>query len=93
MINPFGDRVVIKPLPAVEEKSGLIIPESAKEKPLEGEIIACGPGRYMDNGMLFPMSVWVGQKVLYGRYSGTEIKLDGQDYLIMHQDDILGAIL
>jgi len=94
MMNPLGDRVLIKPVEKTEEisRGGLIIPDSAKEKPQEGEIVAAGKGRLGDDGRLIPMDVKVGDKVLYGKYSGTEIKIDGKTLLIMHQDDILGII-
>ena len=93
-LKPLGDRVLVK---AVEKKdevrgSGLIIPDSAKEKPQEGEVIAVGKGKLTEDGKLLPMDVKPGDKILYGKYSGTEIKLDGQEYLIMHQEDILGLI-
>ena len=75
-----------------EIRSGLIIPDTAKEKPQEGEIIAAGKGKVGDDGKLVPMDVKAGDKILYGKYSGTEIKIEGQEYLIMHQDDILGIV-
>lgn len=84
-MKPIADRVIVKPAPADEKtKGGLIIPDTAKEKPQRGEIIAVGPGK---DGNL--MTVQVGDIVLYGKYSGQEISLDGQDYLIMREDDIL----
>jgi len=93
MMNPLGDRVLVTAVEKTEEvRSGLIIPDSAKEKPQEGLIIAAGKGRLGEDGRLIPMDVKVGDKVLYGKYSGTEIKIDGKTYLIMHQDDILGII-
>lgn len=93
MMNPLGDRVLITALEKTEEiRSGLIIPDSAKEKPQEGKIVAAGKGRLGEDGKLIPMDVKVGDTVLYGKYSGTEIKIDGKTYLIMHQDDILGII-
>lgn len=93
-LKPLGDRILIKAVEKTEEvrSSGLIIPDSAKEKPQQGEVIATGRGKIGDDGRLIPMDVNVGDKVLYGKYSGTEIKLDGQQYLIMHQDDILGIV-
>ncbi len=92
-IQPLGDRVLVRPLEAEkQERGGLIIPDTAKEKPQEGEIIAAGKGKTTDEGKLLAMDVKVGDKVLYGKYSGTEIKIDGQDHLIMHQDDILGIL-
>ncbi len=94
MMNPLGDRVLVTAVEKTEtvSLSGIIIPDSAKEKPQEGLIVAAGKGRLGDDGRLIPMDVKVGDKVLYGKYSGTEIKIDGKTYLIMHQDDILGII-
>ena len=92
-LRPLGDRVIVKPIEKKDEvRSGLIIPDTAKEKPQEGEIIAAGKGKIGEDGKLIPMDVKAGDKVLYGKYSGTEIKLDGQEFLIMHQDDILGIV-
>ncbi len=94
MMNPLGDRVLITTAEKKQEVSlsGIIIPDSAKEKPQEGLIVAAGKGKIGEDGRLIPMDVKVGDKVLYGKYSGTEIKIDGTTYLIMHQDDILGII-
>jgi chaperonin GroES len=92
-ITPLGDRVLVKALETKEvKKGGIIIPDTAKEKPQEGEVKAVGKGKIGDDGKLVPMDVKVGDKILYGKYSGTEIKLDDQEYLIMHQEDILGII-
>ena len=92
-IKPLGDRIVVKPLEQEEESvSGIIIPDTAKEKPQEGEIIAVGPGRILDSGERQAPSVEVGDKVLYGKYAGTEIKYDGEDYLIVREDDILAKL-
>jgi chaperonin GroES len=92
-IKPLGDRVIVKPLEEKEVKKGnIIIPDTAKEKPQQGEVITVGKGKMTDDGKLLPMEVKVGDKVLYGKYSGTEIKIDGQEYLILHQDDILGIV-
>ena len=92
-IRPLGDRVLVKPMDKEkQERGGLIIPDTAKEKPQEGEILSAGKGKTSDDGKLIPMDVKAGDKVLYGKYSGTEIKIDGEDYLIMHQDDILGIL-
>ena len=91
--EPLGDRVIIKTAEVKQETaSGLIIPEAAKEKLPEGHVVAVGPGRYGDDGRLIPMIVMVGNKVLYGKYAGTEIKIDDVPYLIMSQDDILGIL-
>lgn len=92
-IKPLGDRVIVEPIEQKEvKKSGIIIPDTAKEKPQEGRVIAVGPGKLDDNGKKIPMDVKAGDKILYGKYSGTEIKIDDKEYLIMHQEDILGII-
>jgi chaperonin GroES len=91
--RPLGDRVLIRPLEKKDEvRGGLIIPDTAKEKPQEGEIIAAGKGKTGEDGKLIPMDVKVGDRVLYGKYSGTEVKIEGQEYQIMHQDEILGIV-
>ena len=92
-IRPLADRLLVKRLNA-EEKSagGIIIPDSAKEKPQEGEIIAVGNGKVLDNGTVKKMDVAVGDKVLFSKYSGSEVKLDGQEYLLIREDDVLGII-
>ena len=92
-IKPLSDRVLVKAIEKLQEqKGGIIIPDTAKEKPQEGEVIATGPGKRDDQGKLIPMDVKAGDKILYGKYSGTEVKLDDAEYLIMHQDDILGIL-
>lgn len=91
-IKPLGDRLIVKPIERETMKGGIIIPDTAKEKPMEGEVLAAGPGKLDDKGNRSPMDVKVGDKVLYGKYSGTEIKLDDQTYLIIHQDEILGIL-
>ena len=92
-IKPLSDRVVIKPAPSEEKtKGGIILPDTAKEKPVVGEVVAVGPGRKSDDGALIAMEVKVGDKVLYGKYSGTEVTLDGQEYLIMRENDIFAII-
>jgi len=73
-------------------KGGIIIPDSAKEKPAEGKIIACGNGKTGDDGKLIPLDVKVGDSILFGKYGGTEVKIDGEEYLIMREDDVLGVI-
>lgn len=86
---PLGDRVLVKPTEEKEvKKGGIIIPDTAKERPQEGEVIAVGPGKIDDSGKRIPMDVKAGDKILYGKYSGTEIKIDGKEYLIMNQEDI-----
>jgi len=92
-LRPLGDRVVIKPLEQKEvKKGGIIIPDTAKEKPQEGEVVAVGKGKVSEDGKLIPMDVKAGDRILYGKYSGTEVKLDDVEYLIMHQEDILGIL-
>ena len=92
-IQPLGDRVIVKPLELKEvKKGGIIIPDTAKEKPQEGEIIAVGKGKVADDGKLVPMEVKAGDKVLYGKYSGTEVKINDEEYLIMREEDILGIV-
>lgn len=90
-IKPLADRVIVKPSDAAEDKSagGIIIPDTAKEKPQEGKIVAVGKGRLDENGKAIKMNVKVGDKVLYSKYGGTEIKYDGKEYLIMSESDIL----
>ncbi len=92
-IRPLHDRILVKRL-AEEEKSkgGIIIPDSAKEKPAEGEVVAVGNGKKMDDGTVTPLEVSTGDRVLFSKYSGTEIKIDGEEYLVMREDDILGII-
>ena len=92
-IQPLGDRVLVQPLEKDEiKKGGIIIPDSAKEKPQEGKIVAAGPGKRDNEGKIVPMDVKAGDRILYGKYSGTEIKIDDVEYLIMHQEDILGIL-
>jgi chaperonin GroES len=92
-IKPLNDRIVIKPIGKEDENiGGIIIPDTAKEKPQEGEVVAVGPGKLLENGERQPVSVAVGDKVLYGKYSGTEIKYNGEEYLIMREDDILARL-
>ncbi|MBI5208185.1 MAG: co-chaperone GroES [Candidatus Firestonebacteria bacterium] len=92
-IKPIFDRVLVKPLEPKEEiKGGIIIPDTAKEKPQEGEIIAVGTGKTLENGKKQEFTVKVGDKVLFGKYSGTEVKIDNKEYLIMREEDILGIL-
>ena len=91
-IKPLGDRLIVKPIERETMKGGIIIPDTAKEKPMEGEVLAAGPGKLDNNGNRTPMDVKVGDKVLYGKYSGTEIKLDDETYLIIHLDEFLGIM-
>jgi chaperonin GroES len=92
-VKPLADRVVVRPLDAEEKtKGGIIIPDNAKEKPQKGEIVAAGPGKIADNGQKIVMELKKGDKVLYGKYSGTEVTIDGKDYLIMRESDVLAVI-
>lgn len=92
-IKPLQDRVLVKRLEAEEKTaSGIIIPDTAKEKPQEGEVIATGPGKVLENGTRIELTVKPGDKILFSKYAGTEVKIDGVEYLIMREDDILGVI-
>ena len=92
-IKPLADRVVVKPAPAEEKTaSGIIIPDTAKEKPMMGEIVAAGKGKTTDDGKFVAMELKVGDKVLYGKYSGTEVTIEGEDYLIMRESDVYAII-
>jgi len=91
--RPLHDRVVVRRIEAEEKTSGgIIIPDTAKEKPQEGEVVAVGPGARDDNGTLVELSVNAGDRILFGKWSGTEVKIDGEDLLIMKESDILGVI-
>jgi chaperonin GroES len=92
-IKPLEDRILVKPLEAEQTtKSGLVIPDTAKEKPQEGEVLALGPGRVDDNGNRVPLDIGVGDKVIYSKYGGTEVKYDGEDYLILSARDVLAVV-
>ncbi len=92
-IKPLADRVVIKPSPAEEKtKGGIILPDTAKEKPVMGEVVAVGPGKVTDDGTKILPEVKVGDKVLYGKYSGTEVTVDGEEYLFMREADIFAIV-
>ena len=92
-VKPLGDRILVE---AVEEKEvkkgGIIIPDTAKEKPMEGEVIAIGPGKITEDGKRSPMDVKAGDRVLFGKYAGTEIKIDDEDYIIMREEEILAVL-
>ncbi|GAV24950.1 molecular chaperone GroES [Carboxydothermus islandicus] len=93
MFRPLHDRVLVKPLPSEEvTKSGIVIPDTAKEKPQQGEVKAVGSGRILENGERVPMEVKVGDRVFYSKYAGTEVKIDGEEYLILRESDILGIL-
>jgi chaperonin GroES len=92
--KPLADRVVIKPLEEMEsKKGGIIIPDTAKEKPMQGEVVEIGPGRLTDDGKIVSMGVNKGDRVLYGKYSGTEVSIDGDEYLIMRESDIFAIVV
>jgi chaperonin GroES len=92
-IRPLHDRVVVRPLESDEKSAGgIIIPDTAKEKPSEGEIVATGAGARGDDGKIIPLDVKKGDRILYGKWSGTEVKIDGEDLLIMKESDIMGVI-
>lgn len=92
-IQPVGDRIVVKPAGKEEvTRSGIVIPDTAKEKPQEGEVLAVGSGKLLDNGERAPMEVKVGDKVLFAKYGGTEFKLDGEDLLVLRESDVLAIL-
>jgi len=92
-LKPLEDRIIIKPLDAEQKTAGgIIIPDNAKEKPQKGEVMAVGPGKTSDKGAKIAMALKKGDTVLYGKYSGTEVKVDGSDYLIMRESDVLATI-
>lgn len=92
-LRPLGDRILVKRIDSEEKtKGGIFIPDSAKEKPLEGEVVAVGPGRTFDNGQIKSMTVKVSDRVLFAKYAETEVKLEGQSFLLLREDDILGVL-
>jgi chaperonin GroES len=92
-IKPLGDRVIVKPKEAEETtKGGIILPDTAKEKPVEGTIVAVGEGKTTEDGKLIKLTVKTGDVILYGKYSGTEVKIDGDEYLIMRESDVYGIV-
>jgi chaperonin GroES len=91
-LKPLADRVVVKPVTQEERtKGGIVLPDTAKDKPQEGEVVAVGPGRILDNGNRVEMEVKVGDRVIFSKYSGTEVKIEGEEYLIMRESDILAV--
>jgi len=93
VIRPLGDRVVVKPMPSEEKtKSGIVLPDTAKEKPQEGEVVAVGTGRLLETGQRVPIDLKPGDRILFSKYAGNEVKIDDEDYLIMREADILGVI-
>ena len=92
-IRPLGDRLLVKRLEEAEEsRGGIIIPDTAKEKPMQGEVIATGPGKMLDDGKIQKLEVKTGDRILMSKYAGTEVKIDGAEYLILREDDVLGII-
>jgi chaperonin GroES len=92
-IRPLGDRILVKRVEGEEKsKGGIIIPDAAKEKPQEGKVIAVGKGKTAEDGKLIALEVKAGDRILFGKYSGTEVKLDGEEHLIMREDDVLGIL-
>ncbi len=92
-IKPLGDRIVVKTLSGeTMTKSGIFLPDTAKEKPQEGEVLAVGPGKVLDSGKRVISEITVGQRILFAKYAGTEIKMDGQEYLILRESDIMGIV-
>ena len=92
-IRPLHDRIVVRQSPAEEvTKSGIIIPDIAKEKPMHGEVVAVGTGKIAENGLVTPLTVKVGDKVLYSKYGGTEVTIDGEDFLFMRESDVYGIL-
>ena len=94
MIRPLHDRILVKRLDEADEeiRGGIVIPDTAKEKPQEGEVIAAGDGKVLDSGQKVAMSVKKGDRILFGKYSGTEVKLEDEEYLIMREDEVLGVL-
>ncbi len=93
MLKPLGDRIIAKALSAESvTPGGIVLPDSAKEKPLEGEVIAVGPGAQLDSGKVRPMDVKVGDKIIYGKYAGTEVKVGAEEYIILRQEDVLAIL-
>ena len=93
MLKPLGDRIILKSLDKIEKTAGgIFLPDSAKEKPAEAEVVAVGPGQLNNNGQLIVPDVKIGDKVIYAKYAGTEVKVDGVDYIIVRNEDILGIV-
>ena len=92
-LRPLGDRIVVKALAReTVTKSGIVLPDTAKEKPQEGEVLAVGPGKVLDNGKRTPLEVQVGQRVLFAKYAGTEVKIDNEELLILRESDVMGIV-
>jgi chaperonin GroES len=92
MLKPLGDRIVVEPLEAEDvSPGGIVLPDTAKEKPQKGKVLAVGPGRTLDNGKVVPPEVKVGDKVIFSKYGGTEVKIDGKEYTILRENDVLAV--
>ena len=92
-IRPLGDRLLVKRIEEEEKsKGGIIIPDSAKEKPQEGKVVAVGKGKMLEDGKMVPLEVKAGDRILFGKYAGTDVKIEGEEHLIMREDDVLGII-
>jgi chaperonin GroES len=92
-IRPLNDRIIVRRMEEQEQmRGGLYIPDTAKEKPQEGEVLAVGAGKLLENGQRIPIDLKAGDRILFGKYAGTEIKLDGEEYLILREDDVLGVV-
>ena len=92
-LKPLGDRLVVRPLEAQDTtKSGLVLPDTAKEKPQEGKVLAVGTGRLLENGSVKSLELKQGDRILYGKYAGTEVSLEGEDYLILREEDVLAIV-
>lgn len=91
-LKPLHDRVVVKPQEPEEKVGSIIVPDAAKEKQVRGEVVAAGPGKVLDNGEIHPMAVGVGDVVVYGKYQGNEVKVEGEEYVILREEDVLGVI-
>ena len=93
MLKPLGDRIIAKATSAEEvTKGGIVLPDTAQEKPQEGEVIAVGPGKLLDSGKMMPMDVKVGDKIIFAKYGGTEVKVGDEEYIILRQDDVLAIL-
>jgi len=92
-IRPLGNRLIVKRVKELEKtKGGIIIPDAAKEKPVEGHVVAVGPGKHLDDGRMVPVDVQKGDRVLFGKYAGSEVQLDGVEHVVLTEDDILGVL-
>lgn len=93
MLKPLGDRIIVEAITAEEvTKGGIVLPDSAKEKPQEGQVVAVGPGKLLDTGKIAPMEVKIGDRVVYSKYGGSEIKINGTEFMVLRQDDVLGIV-